>query len=42
VRSVSIAPADPSLRITLELDGETPGRLPARFEVLPKALRLRF
>lgn len=42
VRQVEIAPVDPDARIPLELDGETPGRLPATFEVLPRALRLRF
>ena len=28
--------------IPIELDGETPGRLPATFEIRPQALRLRF
>jgi len=28
-------------RIALEIDGETPGHLPAQFEVCPKALRVR-
>lgn len=42
VRSVEIKPADASAQIPVELDGETPGHLPARFEVIPSALRLRF
>lgn len=40
-RRISIRPADPTQKIPLELDGETPGTLPATFEVLPGALRLR-
>ena len=28
--------------VPIELDGETPGHLPAIFEVLPGALRVRF
>ena len=41
-RKVSVEPVDPEAVVPLETDGETPGRLPATFEVLPKALRLRF
>ncbi len=41
-RVVRVEPADPAAVIPLELDGETPGRLPATFEILPGALRLRF
>jgi len=40
-RQVHITPADSKSEIPLEIDGETPGRLPARFEMLPGALRLR-
>jgi YegS/Rv2252/BmrU family lipid kinase len=40
-RRLNIAPADPKAEIPLEIDGETPGRLPARFEILEGALRLR-
>ncbi|WP_202120507.1 hypothetical protein, partial [Francisella tularensis] len=40
-RRISVRPADPNREIPLELDGETPGTLPATFEVLPGALRLR-
>ncbi len=39
---VQVWPADPAAQIPIELDGETPGTLPATFEVLPRALRLRF
>ena len=34
-------PVEPDAEIPLELDGETPGTLPATFEILPGALRLR-
>ena len=34
-------PVEPDARIPIELDGETPGHLPATFEVLPGALRIR-
>jgi len=34
--------ADPDVVIPIEMDGETPGRLPATIEVLPRALPLRF
>jgi diacylglycerol kinase (ATP) len=37
-RSVSVAPERP---LPVVLDGEQPGRTPVRFEVLPRALRLR-
>jgi diacylglycerol kinase (ATP) len=42
VQRVEVIPADPEAMIPIELDGETPGRLPATFEVRPGALRLRF
>jgi diacylglycerol kinase (ATP) len=41
VRTVEVWPADPAQEIPLEVDGETPGRLPAKFEVVPGALKLR-
>jgi diacylglycerol kinase (ATP) len=41
-RTVEVWPADPTAQVPLEVDGETPGRLPAKFEVVPQALRLRF
>jgi YegS/Rv2252/BmrU family lipid kinase len=42
VNTVEVWPADPTAEIPVEVDGETPGRLPAKFEVVPGALRLRF
>jgi diacylglycerol kinase (ATP) len=41
VRTLEVWPADPAAVIPVEIDGETPGQLPARFEVVPGALRLR-
>jgi YegS/Rv2252/BmrU family lipid kinase len=42
-RRIEVAPIEktPARPIWLETDGESPGRLPARFEILPKALTLR-
>jgi YegS/Rv2252/BmrU family lipid kinase len=40
-RHVSATPVDVEDEILLEADGETSGRLPASFEILPGALRLR-
>jgi diacylglycerol kinase (ATP) len=34
-------PADSGQRIEIEVDGEIPGQLPATFQILPKALRVR-
>jgi diacylglycerol kinase (ATP) len=42
VKTLKAAPVEPAAIIPIELDGETPGRLPATFEVLPGALRVRF
>jgi YegS/Rv2252/BmrU family lipid kinase len=42
VRKVEVAPVEAGAVVPIELDGETPGRLPATFEVLPDALRVRF
>jgi YegS/Rv2252/BmrU family lipid kinase len=42
VHAVEVWPADPAAEIPVEVDGETPGRLPARFEIVPGALKLRF
>jgi diacylglycerol kinase (ATP) len=39
---IRAAPVEASQIIPIELDGETPGRLPATIEVLPRALPLRF
>ena len=41
VRRMKVAPADREAKIPLEVDGETPGHLPASFEILPGALRIR-
>jgi YegS/Rv2252/BmrU family lipid kinase len=40
-RKLAAAPVDADAVVPLELDGETPGRLPATFEVVPGALRVR-
>ena len=39
--TVDVTPCHTKEKITLEVDGETPGTLPARFEILKKALSLR-
>lgn len=41
VRRMKVAPVDGGAKIPLEIDGETPGHLPASFELLPGVLRLR-
>jgi YegS/Rv2252/BmrU family lipid kinase len=38
---VAVEPVETGADIPLEMDGETPGYLPATFEVLPAALRIR-
>lgn len=40
-RKVEIVSADPSRTILIETDGELPGRLPAVYEVVPAALKVR-
>lgn len=40
-RRIEISPVDADLDIHIETDGELPGRLPAIYEVLPSALRVR-
>jgi YegS/Rv2252/BmrU family lipid kinase len=40
-RTLTAEPVEGDVQIPIELDGETPGRLPATFEVLPGALRVR-
>jgi diacylglycerol kinase (ATP) len=42
VARIVAEPVEADARIPLELDGETPGHLPAVFEILPGALRVRF
>jgi diacylglycerol kinase (ATP) len=41
VQKLEAHPADPSDEIPLEVDGETPGCLPASYEILPGVLTLR-
>jgi YegS/Rv2252/BmrU family lipid kinase len=41
VTRVAVEPVEADARIPVELDGETPGHLPAVFELVPAALRLR-
>ena len=40
-RTLDADPVDPKDEVLLDVDGEQPGRLPARFRVLPGALQLR-
>lgn len=40
-RKIEVAAFDPSAEIRLETDGELPGRLPAVFETVPNAIRVR-
>ena len=42
VHRLEVEPVEKDAIVPIELDGETPGRLPATFEVLPSALRVRF
>ena len=41
VTRVAVEPVETAARIPIELDGETPGHLPAVFEIVPAALRVR-
>jgi diacylglycerol kinase (ATP) len=40
-RKVTVRPADRGTTVDLEVDGELPGRLPATFQIIPEALRVR-
>lgn len=40
-RKISVRPADREAELALEVDGELPGRLPATFQIIPEALRVR-
>lgn len=40
-RKVSVRAAEHSTQVDLEVDGELPGRLPATFQIIPEALRVR-
>lgn len=42
IHRLAARPVAPDQIIPVELDGETPGRLPATFEILPLALGIRF
>lgn len=41
VQRVAFTPVSDSVDVAIEIDGEQVGRLPARFEIKPKALRIR-
>ena len=41
-RKITAEPVRPSEEILLDVDGEAPGRLPATFEVVPRALLLKY
>lgn len=41
-RKIEISAADNSREIHIETDGELPGKLPAIYEIVPNALRVRF
>jgi len=41
-RVVVVRPARKDEIVAIEIDGELAGRLPARFEIVPKAIRVRF
>ena len=40
-RKIEVSALDPSAEILLETDGEMPGKLPATYEVVPNAIRVR-
>ena len=40
-KRVEARPFDPAEEIFIEVDGELPGKLPATFEIIPAALKLR-
>ena len=40
-KKIEVKPADKNDLINIETDGERPGRLPATFEIIPKALKIR-
>jgi YegS/Rv2252/BmrU family lipid kinase len=40
-RKVTVRPPDRTVEVALEVDGELPGRLPATFQIVPEALRVR-
>ena len=40
-RKITVRPANRDVQVALEIDGELPGRLPATFQIIPEALRVR-
>jgi diacylglycerol kinase (ATP) len=40
-RKIEVSPADKTREIYIETDGELPGRLPAVYEIVPNALKIR-
>jgi lipid kinase, YegS/Rv2252/BmrU family len=40
-RRIEVSPANPADRTLISIDGELPGKLPAMYEVVPAALKLR-
>jgi len=40
-RKITVRAADRGAEVALEVDGELPGRLPATFQIVPDALRVR-
>lgn len=40
-RKVIVRPAERNAEVALEIDGELPGKLPATFQIVPEALRVR-
>ena len=40
-RKITVRASDSAAEVALEVDGELPGRLPATFQIIPEALRVR-
>ena len=40
-RKITVRASDSSAEVALEVDGELPGKLPATFQIIPEALRVR-
>jgi diacylglycerol kinase family enzyme len=40
-KKITVRPAVKNSEVILEVDGELPGQLPASFQVVPQALRIR-
>ena len=40
-RKITVRAADRTMEVALEIDGELPGKLPATFQIIPEALRVR-